>query len=270
MILITGAQGFVGSHLLPALKEARAFRGDICSPAAVDRQVSGCSAIIHLAAYQGNDAVLAEKINVRGTSNLIRAARKYRINHFIFLSSEYVLDAYQTPYSRTKAKAEKVVRAFPNHLILRSAVMYGSRDTKSIARLIAAVQRFPVIPIIGSGVLQPIHVDDVVQYIKNGLARNIRGTHLIAGKLVTMRHLIHAIARTLHKRVVVVSFPRAAISLIRLIEPVLPLPLTSAQAYYMSRAKVYDIAPAVSACHHAPMPIEAGLRKTISPLHKSL
>ena len=240
MILVTGAQGFVGSHLLPVLKGAKAFQGDIRSEDAVDRQVKGCSAIIHLAAYQGNSIAEAETVNVGGTRNLIRAARKYRIPHFIFLSSEYVLDRYQTPYSRTKARAEKIVQAFPNHLVIRSAVMYGGADTRSIARLIHAIKRFPIIPIIGNGIMQPIHVSDVVEYVKIGLERNICGTYLIAGNPTPLRDLIHAAAHMLGKRVLVISLPRAVASLINGLEHVAPLPITAAQAYFLGRRQVRD------------------------------
>ena len=55
MILITGANGFIGTYLVNYLKKHKSlkyklFKGDVRSKNNVDKQVKDCSVIIHLAA----------------------------------------------------------------------------------------------------------------------------------------------------------------------------------------------------------------------------
>jgi nucleoside-diphosphate-sugar epimerase len=83
-VLLTGATGNVGSHVLPELTrrghEVRAFAGDVRDTNATDRAVDGVDTVIHLAAVIPPKAderpELARAVNVGGTRNLIEACLK--------------------------------------------------------------------------------------------------------------------------------------------------------------------------------------------------
>jgi len=160
-VLVTGGAGFIGSHVVDALRAARhdavvfdrrvmrrraardpeAVRGDIRDRKALATAAAGCDAVIHLAAVADVDAVErnprdAEEVNARGTLNVLEAARAAGVPRVIYAStiwvySDVAADApvdEETPlaapahvYTATKLAGELYCRSY--------AALYGVEST---------------------------------------------------------------------------------------------------------------------------------------------
>ena len=150
-VLVTGAAGFLGSHVVKEicrsgyevrallhdgrgdtrfLPEVERVAADICDPKKIHKVAHGCEAVVHLAAkVHAIDDPSEEKdyqsINVEGTKRILDAAVFAGAKHLIFASSVKVfgeetrgcVDESQvpepkTPYGRSKWRAEQLVSEY--------------------------------------------------------------------------------------------------------------------------------------------------------------
>ena len=109
---VTGATGFVGSHVAAVLSElgadlrllvrstsvmrnieklhAERAVGDLCEPASLERAMAGCEVVFHVAADYRlwiRDPDHMYRSNVEGTRALLEAARKNRVRRVVYTSS---------------------------------------------------------------------------------------------------------------------------------------------------------------------------------------
>lgn len=159
-VLVTGADGFIGSHLTEALVRSgykvrafvlynsfnswgwldhcssdikgqfEVFAGDVRDPHGVKEAMKGCDAVLHLAAliaipysYHSPDTYV--DTNVKGTLNVLQAARElgvkrvihtstsevYGTARFVPITEEHPLQG-QSPYSATKIAADQLAYSF--------------------------------------------------------------------------------------------------------------------------------------------------------------
>lgn len=142
-ILVTGATGFLGKHLIEQLKRAEVtarlrilcrgaspwdqdsavdvVRGDITSQEDVFRAAQGAGEIYHLAGVVSRDPKdigLLYRTHVEGTRNICEAARKYGTQKLVVVSSSGTIAVSREPVVHAEASGYKheVVGAWPYYL----------------------------------------------------------------------------------------------------------------------------------------------------------
>ena len=162
-VLITGAGGFIGRHLVRRLVQDAAFsvagtfrsqapgedgvewhRVELTSAAEVGRAFRSArpEAVVHLAAMADvgtaeREPAAATAVNVAATSEIARLSAEYE-SRLVFVSTEYVFDGRRgfysedddpsptTHYGRTKLEGEREVeRLAANWSIVRTSIVYG-------------------------------------------------------------------------------------------------------------------------------------------------
>ena len=112
LAFVTGATGFVGSHVARALTEhgaelrlllrannntkniddlkAERVIGDLRDPASLEKGIAGCDAVFHVAADYRlwvRDPGEMYRANVEGTRSILEAARKHKVRRVVYTSS---------------------------------------------------------------------------------------------------------------------------------------------------------------------------------------
>tara|TARA_Y100001936_G_scaffold245518_1_gene287567 strand:- start:300 stop:1295 length:996 start_codon:yes stop_codon:yes gene_type:complete len=181
-ILVTGAEGFIGSHITEALVRAgyevrtfvfynsfnswgwldhcdedvagkfEVFAGDVRDPNGVRAAMKGCDAVLHLAAliaipysYHSPDTYV--DTNIKGTLNIVQAARDLSVSKVVHTSTSEVYGTAQfvpitekhplqgqSPYSASKIGADQIAMSFYTSFdtpvtILRPFNTYGPRQS---------------------------------------------------------------------------------------------------------------------------------------------
>jgi nucleoside-diphosphate-sugar epimerase len=182
---ITGAAGYLGSVIARTflkrgwgvralsrrrlsvdnpLYEAHSFDlGEALNPLAL----KGVSVLIHAAYdFQVFSQDKIHEKNIEGTLRLFEAARKASVSRILFISSISAFEGCASLYGSAKLSVEK--RAADQLAgIVRPGLVYGPTRGGTFGRMAALAEKFPVLPLIGSGdqPLYLVHEEDAARVI---------------------------------------------------------------------------------------------------------
>src|SRR5579884_1007969 len=193
-VLVTGAAGFLGGHVVDMLVErGEEVRAMVLPVEDASRlrtlpgveAVQGVERVYNVAAKTGpwGPEEVYRAINVQGLANLIHASLEAGVKRIVHTSSitvyghhlhgivteEHPYHAEDNPYSRTKIAGEKLIANLVKDqqapvVIVRPGWIYGPRDNASFGRFVALVESGKGF-LIGSGknIVPVVYVRDVAQ-----------------------------------------------------------------------------------------------------------
>jgi uncharacterized protein YbjT (DUF2867 family) len=297
VILVTGGSGFVGSHVVHALRaQDRPVRvlvrdpkkggtlaswgvelvpGDMTDRDSVKRAVEGCDAVVHLVAVRQGKPETFRQVMIEGTQALLGAAKDASVRRFVHMSalgaSEETKD--YVPYYGAKWETEQAVRSSGlEHVIFRPSFVFAP-DGGILPTFRRLARLAPVTPIIGSGEqrIQPIWIDDVVSYfvqaLELGAAAN-RTFELGGPDAVTWNEFWQRLKRTLGQRRPSVHVPMALARVNAVVTERLPgdIPLTRdllKMLQWPDNVVSNDDAPTTFGIR--PLPLDEQLRRGVRP-----
>ena len=290
-IFLTGATGFVGSHMLSRLlrdgHEVRALvrsrgalsdkkatagkleevEGDIESD--ITTKIAGCDAIINLVGiiYEHGKATF-EAVHHRGTKNLVEAARQAGVKRFVQISALGARPTNASPYHTTKFAAEEEVRnsGIP-WVVLRPSLIFGpgSAFVEQMIKVMRSAPLFRPIPGTGQYRFRPVHVDDVVECFVQSLTKpetTGKTVDLVGGEELTLDEISDEIASCLGVRKRPVHLPIALMKTAAAMFSLLPIqpPVTSVQIRMLQEGSTADPEPMKRTFNIESIGFRAGLR----------
>ncbi|MDA9637000.1 NAD(P)-dependent oxidoreductase [SAR86 cluster bacterium] len=115
------------------------------------------------------------KNNIEATENLLKEAKRYKIEKCIHISSSVIKSKADDFYTQTKKTQEKLVMdSGLNCITLRPTLMFGWFDRKHLGWLSRFMIKTPIFPIPGNGkyIRQPLYVKDFCNIIISALRNN--------------------------------------------------------------------------------------------------
>ncbi len=297
-VLVTGASGFVGSHLIPALIDAghhvlalarddagaaqverrltptqrgsvEARLGDVTKPASLPPALDGADAVLHLAAIarDWDGGATLRLVNTEGTRTVLAAASSAGVRRFVHLGALGVIDDPDLHYGSSKAKAMALVRESGlDWTILSPSLLFGPRD--GFFNILAGLVRMSpgIVPITGKGDarFQPLAIGDLAKaaVIALGDDGTIGREYPLGGpRHWTYREIMEEVLRGMGRRRLLVPTP---VALIRLVaggsEAIrLPFPVATDQLRQLKYDNTGPLDAVRAGFGFDPQPMEGGL-----------
>jgi nucleoside-diphosphate-sugar epimerase len=220
-ILVSGASGFIGSHLMEVLDNAIGYDlksgQDIRDPEQLYSYMKNVDIVVHLAAETSiaqcwNDPVNFYSHNILGTATVIQTAIKAGIKKIIYASSASVYQPYANPYSVSKYTDEALFETHKDQIKsvgMRFMNVYGKGQNKAYGTVIPAFyegfKSKKGIKIYGNGkqTRDYIHVDDICRFIQLAINTDNKQQHLVldvgTGKSISVNKLADMFTKLMHK-----------------------------------------------------------------------
>jgi nucleoside-diphosphate-sugar epimerase len=284
-IAVIGATGEVGFRLIPALYSSyrivaivrnqgkRNFGpysdvdvrqvDDISNVDRLAQSLEGCEAIVNTGyiwfAEHIHQAVLRSQASIR---------------HIVFTGSTGIFTRLPSESAERKRLAETYIQEHYRcpWTIIRPTMIYGHKDDRNISRLVRAVARYPVMPLIGKGesLIQPVLIHDLVKAYETALLnpKYYNKSYNIGGsKAYSNRELIVCAASSLGRQARLVPLPAGLVHCgVALLSKMGISPISTEQVQRFQENKNIDLSAFITDFDYVPRDFEQGVQLLIHDL----
>ena len=257
-VAITGATGFVGSHLDTRLTSeghevVRTARQDLYNVEQLAAVFAGCKAVAHCAGINreiGNQTYA--RVHVEGTRNVVEAAKNAGVEKIVLMSFLRARPDCGSPYHESKWEAEEIVRnSGLDYTMIKAGIIYGRGD-HMLDHLSHALHTFPVFGLVGlkEKSIRPLAIEDLLHVMRAAIVdrRMKRQTIAMLGpEEIYLSEAVRRVTEVVGKRPLMFPLPVVCHRLMaRVFERLMKVPLTSlAQIRILSEGVVEPGSPVV-------------------------
>ncbi len=200
-------------HVRPygAVGQVEPILCNIRNDASVRAALKGADAVINcVGTFDKGGKNNFDAVQTEGAGRIATIAAAEGVGRMVHISAIGADATSGSDYSRTKGLGEAaVLAAFPNAVILRPSVIFGSEDG-FFNRFGGMTRMGPVLPVVGGNTrFQPVFVDDVAQAaVLGAIGAAAPGIYELGGPEVdTMRGLMGRMLAVVQRRRLVLNIP---------------------------------------------------------------
>jgi nucleoside-diphosphate-sugar epimerase len=199
---------------------------------------------------------------------------KASVRHIIFTGSTGIFTRLPSQSAERKRDAEMFIQEHYRcpWTIIRPTMIYGHKDDRNISRLVRAVARYPILPLIGRGssLIQPVLIHDLVKAYEKALLnpKYYNKSYNIGGsKAYSNRELIACAASGLRRRARFIALPAALVrSGVAFLSMMGVSPISNEQVQRFQEDKNIDLGPFIRDFDYVPRDFEQGIQLLIRDL----
>ncbi len=220
MILVTGATGYVGRHLMRRLCHPGGALRCLVRPHSDRKHLEDCGIQICTGDLRDRASVHPAFDGVRTVFHLahirfapvVLACAPPDVDRIVLISSMQALSGVPSSSVDEVRKGEDAVRAsgLP-WIMLRPSMVYGPGDDRNISRLQGYLHRHRILPVPGNGkaLQQPVFVHDLIDAVLASAVRGrLRQTYTVAGpRALTYDELVMTVGRAIGRAPVLLHIP---------------------------------------------------------------
>ena len=291
-VLVAGGSGLVGSAIVAALREQAHdvgilsrndpkqggvtwVKGNVTEPGTLENALNGWDVVVDAVQFPNapienpSKGHTFERVDLGGTRNLVDAARKEGVTHFINLSGVGADPDGKFHWFRFKwAEEQYIIQSGVPYTTFRPSWIYGPDDV-SLNRFLGFARFLPFVPIVGNGKarINPVFVKDVAAFVSDAVARGPANRIFEIGgpKVMTMDEIVRAGLKATGRRRFLLHQPAWFMKIVAsIIQHVPGRPLTPGAVDFITADAIADVAPTVAYYDRQVTPLEDALATYLS------
>jgi uncharacterized protein YbjT (DUF2867 family) len=283
LIVVTGSTGFTGAFVVRELAQRFPSARLRCFVrASSDRRVLEGNSVEFVegdlhdersldAAFRDADTLVnVASLGFGWVDSLFAAIRRSHLRRGVFVSTTAILTRLPVKSRAHREHGERLVRdSGLAWTILRPTMIYGTSGDRNIARLIAFLERSPIVPVIAPDARQqPVHVADVASAVAAVVdnPRTVGQVYNLSGREpVTFETLVREAAQAAGRRPLIVRLPFGPVlGIVRLYNSLVSKPrIKVEQVLRLREDKAFDHAAARDDFGFAPRSFAEGVREEV-------